>query len=233
MIVGDGTATLQESVTLALNVTEGATLVIRRAILNGAVQCVGGNIELDTVSITSATPARPSISLQSCTASIVNSVINDATTQAILATNSTLDITGSRVLKSAGNGIEASGGGQLTIARCTISEGAGFGITVSDVTLKVTRSTISINHDGGLRSIGGLFDVTNNFVFANGNDADGEFGGMRLETTLPGARVEHNTIAMNDSGCIAWARPPPTTSSMATLQAASRNPMHRSAEPAT
>lgn len=51
---------------------------------------------------------------------------------------------------------------------------------------------------GGSR-IGGAFDVINNFITQNGNDTNGQFGGLRIDTNTPGNRVIHNTSVRNDS----------------------------------
>jgi len=84
------------------------------------------------------------------------------------------------------------------VDQTTISNNRGIGIDTNPYHLVLRRSTIASNLHGGVFSSGGVFDVTNNFVFRNGQEIDGTVGGLVLVTAMSGNRVEHNTITRND-----------------------------------
>jgi hypothetical protein len=169
-----------------------------RDITSNSVRCVGGAIALTRVSLLGAA-SNARIDLQSCDANIVGSVLEDSVVDGVFARNSDTRLAQTRLSNNTGNNITVSDGGKLEVADCTISGAGKMGVDVANATFVMTRSRLFKNHLGGARSLGGLFDVTNTFVFGNGNDSTATFGGLRLETSLPGARVEHNTIVRNDS----------------------------------
>jgi hypothetical protein len=65
-------------------------------------------------------------------------------------------------------------------------------------TLRVSRSTISNNNKGGISASGGVtFDITNCFIFWNGDDT-ADIGGVSLTGTPVGASVfSFNTVVDN------------------------------------
>ncbi|NVB82673.1 MAG: right-handed parallel beta-helix repeat-containing protein [Kofleriaceae bacterium] len=99
-----------------------------------------------------------------------------------------------------GGGITASGGA-LALYESTVSGNQGSGLSLSGVSLTMSRSLVSINRGGGI-SISGTssFDITNNFIFRNGDPDASMFGGVNIGVATPGVnRFEFNTIADNRS----------------------------------
>jgi hypothetical protein len=146
----------------------------------------------------------PWITLSMCSAaSVTDSNLADSPTDGIHAEfGGDLVVTSSTISGSATNGISSTGQ-HVTINRSTVTNSGDLGIRVSVQMLAVHRSRIISNHGGGISGTGGIFDITNNFIARNGNDNTGEFGGLRLDTSLPGNRVIHNTIDRNDSNPLA------------------------------
>jgi hypothetical protein len=97
-----------------------------------------------------------------------------------------------------GVGLSTSGG-TLTVSQSTISSNQGVGISTSGGTFTLSRSTVSQNHGGGV-SVGAMttVDITNNFIFRNGDADAGTFGGVNLGIGAAGSnRFAHNTIVDN------------------------------------
>ncbi len=150
------------------------------------------------------TEVRPWISASSCKLTVSDADLNNSTAEGIVAvangSSSTLTtITNTRIRGSASHGIRLDAG-SCSINATTVTGSQQIGVTAINTTLSVQRSLVASNRRGGVSRTGaGTFDVTNNFVFRNGNDADGEFGGLRLISTTGVNKVQHNTIAYNDS----------------------------------
>ena len=93
--------------------------------------------------------------------------------------------------------------GELELQRCKITNN-GFGIqNASNSLVTVNRSTISLNPDGGIVLAGAIpkFDITNNFIFRNGDENGSIHGGITISGGTAGApaRLEFNTIVDNDA----------------------------------
>jgi Right handed beta helix region len=116
-----------------------------------------------------------------------------------LADGGSLTIAESRIAASVGGGVIALNGSRVSILHSTIEKNLGLAVDARGEGLELHRSIVLENVAGGVSGLGGTYDITNNFICKNGNDETGEFGGLRLDTTLPGNRVEHNTIVSNDS----------------------------------
>jgi len=109
-----------------------------------------------------------------------------------------LELTRVRVTNNMAGGISAVSG-IVTVAQSTISGNAGQGISMDGGTLRVSRSAIYNNSGGGiLVGNAGTFDITNCFIFRNGDDTNATVGGVSLSTTAAGASVfSFNTIVDN------------------------------------
>lgn len=110
-----------------------------------------------------------------------------------------LDMQRVTVMNNAGGGITATGG-IVSVSQSTITGNPGGGITTTGGTLTIARSTVSLNLGGGI-SIGGVgatFDITNTFIFRNGDENASTFGGLSLSFAMPGTnRLAFNTIVDN------------------------------------
>ena len=146
-----------------------------------------------------ASEIRSWVTSSGCSTSITDSELIESPQHGIAANGGSLTVTGILVEGSSGNGVVC------TAATCSISTSRIIGsqlvgIDATPIALQLGRSLLTENVQGGIRAVGGTCDITNNFVFRNGNDADGTFGGMRLEPSAGGNhRIEHNTIVFNDS----------------------------------
>lgn len=110
-----------------------------------------------------------------------------------------LTLTRVNVTGNQGGGITASGG-TLVVSQSTVSGNAGGGIACSGGALTVSQSIVSTNQGGGIAVMGtgATFDVTNNYVFRNGDPDNGTFGGVNLGiATAGGNRFEFNTVVDN------------------------------------
>ena len=185
-----------------LEASDGGALTVRGISLDKQVVCSNfGHINVTRVAF--ANPGiehTPWITLSMCsTASVTDSDLADSPADGIRAEfGGDLAVTGSTISRSIANGI-SSMGQHVIINRSTVTDSGDLGVRASVQMLAIHRSTILSNHGGGISGTGGIFDITNNFIARNGNDNTGEFGGLRLDTTLPGNRVIHNTIDRNDS----------------------------------
>ena len=175
----------------------GATLSLRGFALNEGVVSSGGStvvitrLLFDHQSIT----VRPWIS-GSGTIEVRDSELRDSNSDGINATG-TLRVLRTTIDGSAGNGIRCST--TCEISGSKIKNSILIGVT-STGPLEVLRSEIAGNQQGGIQQIGGSATIVNNFVFRNGNDKNGKFGGIRVEPSNGSpARIEHNTIVFNDS----------------------------------
>jgi hypothetical protein len=65
--------------------------------------------------------------------------------------------------------------------------------------LTISQSEILANKNGGIKIVGGQFDLTNNFVANNGATSN-DFGGVLFQRTENGTRkFEFNTVTKNSS----------------------------------
>ncbi|MCW5806432.1 MAG: hypothetical protein KIT31_28975 [Deltaproteobacteria bacterium] len=90
---------------------------------------------------------------------------------------------------------------KLRVRVATVQHAALVGINASGCTLAVQRSSVHDNGGGGLQlGGGGVFTLSNNFIFRNGSgSATG--GGIEVLGSVPdGSSLEFNTIVDNHAG---------------------------------
>lgn len=92
-------------------------------------------------------------------------------------------------------------GGTLTLDHMTIDSCNNGGITVTSGRLILRQSTVSNNINGGIdfANVPSSFDISNNFIFRNGQTSNGLVGGIRLLMFSNDGtnRLEFNTIVDN------------------------------------
>lgn len=94
----------------------------------------------------------------------------------------------------------ATGSPTIVLHAVQVTNSSGVGISMDRGTLQMSRSTLFNNKGGGLSFSGDKFDLTNNFIVANGDVASGTgspFGGVRLENGAVDSRFAYNTVALN------------------------------------
>lgn len=111
-----------------------------------------------------------------------------------------------KVTNNTGGGISAAGG-TLTVAQSTVSGNQGGGILANGGMLTVSQSVVSGNQGGGISATNATFDITNNFIFRNGNSTTATVGGASLAPMASSASVfAFNTVVDNqiqNSGALA------------------------------
>ncbi len=118
-----------------------------------------------------------------------------------------LEITGATGT-SGGDGVVVTANGglpKLALTRVTVTENQGAGVSVSGGALTMSQCTISTNEGGGISvaGIGSTFDITNNYIFRNGDQDSGTYGGVNLSVAGAGSsRLEFNTIIDNRAAAI-------------------------------
>ena len=206
-IVGGLSAVVQRSTPgPALQVASGATLTLRGFTMTRGVACSDAKLNIERLVFDVPTESRAWIDAAGCKTVIENSELNNSAADGIAASNlsvggPSISLAGTKIRNSVGHGLRvAHGGGSASVTSSEISGGMQLGIAADNTALVVSRSIISRNRRGGISLMGqATYDITNNFVFRNGNDGDGDFGGMRLAPISVGSnRVRHNTIAFND-----------------------------------
>jgi len=121
-----------------------------------------------------------------------------------------LEISGGSGAQGIGISMPPGNTAMLSLVRAKVIGNAGGGISASGGTLKVSQSTISLNAGGGISisGSGATFDLTNNFIYRNGDQDTGTFGGLNLGIAVAGTnRLAFNTIvdnraAINSAGVI-------------------------------
>lgn len=104
---------------------------------------------------------------------------------------------------SGADGIQLTPNGglpKLTLTRVKIDSNQGAGIFSTGGTLTVTQSTVSSNQGGGISvaGSGAAFNLTNNFIYRNGDQDVGTFGGVSLAITTAASNVlAFNTVVDN------------------------------------
>jgi hypothetical protein len=102
-----------------------------------------------------------------------------------------------RITNNTGGGLSASGG-SLTVSQSTFSGNTGQGLSASGGSLTVSQSTFSGNTGGGISALNTTFDITNNFIFRNGNSSTAIVGGASLTPSAFGTSVfAFNTVVDN------------------------------------
>lgn len=114
----------------------------------------------------------------------------------------TLDLERVTIRKSQGSGLY-SYGGVVSVTASTISDNELSGLAAEGGVMNVTQSTIRDNGAGGISLIMPKgFQITNNFIFLNGNDLS-KTGGVYLVAKANPAVIntlEFNTIVRNRAG---------------------------------
>lgn len=110
-----------------------------------------------------------------------------------------LEISGASGSSNPGVSMQTGNTADVTLDRCTITNNQGPGVLVSSGKLTLSRSTVSLNNGGGVSVLlGSTFDITNNFIYRNGNPSTGGYGGLNLGIATAGSnRLEFNTIVDN------------------------------------
>ncbi len=91
----------------------------------------------------------------------------------------------------------AAGTPSVTLVRVTLSNNPAGGLSSAAATVRIDRSTVAANLGGGLALAGGSVDLTNNFIYRNGNQDNSSFGGVALVGVAATSRLELNTIVDN------------------------------------
>lgn len=94
----------------------------------------------------------------------------------------------------------AAGAPTMTLTRVKVTNNPGGGISASGGSLAVSQSTLSGNAGGGISitGVGATFSIVNNYIFRNGDQDMGTFGGVNLGVASAGAsRFEFNTVVDN------------------------------------
>jgi hypothetical protein len=184
----------------SFSIGAGSKLALRGVTLHRGLDCNTGSIDVTRVAFnTPGTEVRPWLLLSTCNVTLVDSELDGAKGDGIESVNGgTLTVVGTRISGGAAAGVKM-GYGTLSILHSTIAQHAGIGVDAGPEQAIIRRSMFFSNRKGGISIVGGgAFDVTNNYVYRNGNAADSTFGGMRLDSIVAGNRVEHNNVVRND-----------------------------------
>lgn len=113
-----------------------------------------------------------------------------------------LEVTGASGVSGA-DGLQLTPNGgtpKLALTRVNVTANQGGGITCTGGALTISQSTVSTNQGGGISvtGTGATFDITNSFIFRNGDPDNGTFGGVNLGIATAGSnRFEFNTVVDN------------------------------------
>ncbi|MEJ7598451.1 MAG: choice-of-anchor Q domain-containing protein [Kofleriaceae bacterium] len=114
-----------------------------------------------------------------------------------------LAITGQTGIADSAISVVPNGGApKLSLTRVNISGNQGVGTSSTGGTLTVRQSTISANQAGGIAvsGVGATFDITNSYIFRNGDNSGSAFGGLNLGIAVAGTnRLAFNTIIDNEA----------------------------------
>jgi hypothetical protein len=100
------------------------------------------------------------------------------------------------IANNPGGGISMAAG-TLTMSQSTVSRNIGIGISMAGGTLTVSQSEIGENTEGGIQmSAEGVVTLANNLVHHNGNELTSPFGALSLRPAS-GSVVRFNTIVDN------------------------------------
>lgn len=113
-----------------------------------------------------------------------------------------LEITGATGTSGA-NGIDVNPNGgtpKLVLTRVKLTGNQGLGLLAQGGAVTISQSTISGNTGGGVSISNATFDITNNFIVANGSAdmlSGSDIGGLSLSAPAGSSRFEWNTVAYN------------------------------------
>lgn len=111
-----------------------------------------------------------------------------------------LELTGASGASNPGISMQPGNAATLSLHRVKVTNNQGGGIVCNGGSLAVSQSVVSGNQGGGISvtGTGATFDITNSFIYRNGNNTSATFGGIDIGVTSPGAsRLEFNTIVDN------------------------------------
>lgn len=118
-----------------------------------------------------------------------------------------LEITGASGSGANGIDLDASGAPKLALTRVKLTSNQGFGLLAQGGAVTISQSVVSGNTGGGLSISNATFDITNNFIYRNGNSANATVGGASLAPMASATSVfAFNTIVDNqiqNSGALA------------------------------
>ncbi|HEY5933808.1 MAG TPA: right-handed parallel beta-helix repeat-containing protein [Kofleriaceae bacterium] len=102
---------------------------------------------------------------------------------------------------SGGHGVVASNTSKTALHRVTVDGNQGGGVFVTGASLTISSSTISRNLGGGISAtgVGVQYDITNSFIYKNGESTTTVFGGVTLGVPSGTPRFEFNTIVDNSA----------------------------------
>ncbi len=120
-----------------------------------------------------------------------------------------LTLTRVTIQNNQGDGI-ATSGGSVTVNRSTIVGNDGNGLSATGGAITMSRSTVATNGAGGITisGTGTTFSITNNFIYRNGDQDTGTYGGVNLGIATAGSNVfafntvTDNRAAINSAGVI-------------------------------
>jgi hypothetical protein len=207
-VVGGRAAVLQRSSNgPSFEVRNGSALTLRGFSLDKGVECTNATLVIARLAFDNPAlvDTRSWVTAVGCAVDVVDADLTDSTQHGIKVSTGSLNMANTRIEGSLGNGLLCTTS-TCSIATSTINRSQLLGVDATPLALQLSRSSLTENRQGGVRSIGGTCDIKNNFVFRNGNDGDATFGGLRLEPTAGGNnRIEHNTIVFNE--CDPFASP--------------------------
>ncbi len=111
-----------------------------------------------------------------------------------------LEITAASGASSPGISMQPGNSATLALHRVKVTNNAGGGVTTSGGNLNISQSVIASNAGGGVSvtGTGTTFDITNSFIYRNGDPDNGTFGGVNLGIATAGSnRFEFNTVVDN------------------------------------
>lgn len=109
-----------------------------------------------------------------------------------------LEISGASGAAGIGISMPAGNTATLSLQRVKVTSNQGVGLSAQGGTVKVFQSTISGNGGGGISISSATFDISNNFIYRNGNSAASAYGGLSLAPTA-NSKLEFNTIVDNEA----------------------------------
>jgi hypothetical protein len=113
------------------------------------------------------------------------------------ASGGSVAVSQSTISGNQGMGLSASGG-SVAVSQSTIRGNQGMGLSASGGSVAVSQSTIRGNTGGGISVSNATFDITNNFIYRNGNSAASTYGGLSL-IPIGDSKLEFNTIVDNEA----------------------------------
>lgn len=111
-----------------------------------------------------------------------------------------LEITGATG-SSGANGVDVNPNGgmpRLALSRVKLTGNQGLGLSAQGGAVTISQSTIASNAGGGISISNATFDITNNFIYRNGNQSTSSVGGLSVRP-MGQSRLQNNTIVDNQS----------------------------------